>query len=64
MGKLGYWLDTRQAIPDFDQALTVGADQVGEYGGREDPARLAGDLARTMDCNLVLYVDRKAFFQM
>jgi hypothetical protein len=45
MGKLGYWLDTRQAIPDFDQALTVRADQVGErYGGREDPARLEGDL--------------------
>jgi hypothetical protein len=58
MGKLGYWLDTRQAIPDFDQALTVGADQVGElHCGREDPARLAGDLARTMDCNPVLCVD-------
>jgi hypothetical protein len=25
MGKLGYWLDTRQAIPDFDQALRASA---------------------------------------
>jgi hypothetical protein len=70
MGKLGYGLDTRQAIPDFDP-LTVKADQSGElYCGREDPARLAGNLARTMgnlartmDCHPVLRVDRKAVFQ-